>query len=225
MKLRVAISYPRTLGVRVKRLWLNLVTGDETSVYYIEPKSKISNRTWASKKVKRSRIAERLQTVREIWYFVFFYNKDPVMQIPVAIGKTVTGNFFINGIIKKLKNITKVVAPKRVLSFSGFCKTMRLHPKHASIWRQTRLLSYHTSRILQILPCATSCCSSALNYIYFEKDTNHEMPFDLQLTFISIWWVFLLRSIIKCFQKWIDRLKKCTSVIRPRLSTLKGKNE
>lgn len=143
----------------------NLFTGDETSVHYIEPKSKSSYKTLASKKVKRSRIAEGFQTVRKIWYVIFFYNKDPVMQIWQK-GKTVKGTFFI----KTWKFFFyKSRRPKTGIKFLWLLQKMCLHRKHARIWRRSRLLPYHTSNFLQILPYVTSCCCSALNSIYFEK--------------------------------------------------------
>jgi hypothetical protein len=41
-------------------------------------------------------------------------DKDPAKQISVPNGKTVTGNFYENVVIKQLKKYYKLVAPKRV---------------------------------------------------------------------------------------------------------------
>ena len=52
-----------------KKAFDKIVTGDETWVYYFEPK-----------------------------------RKGPAIQIPVPKGRTVTGKFYINVVLRKLKN-------------------------------------------------------------------------------------------------------------------------
>ena len=42
-----------------KKSFNNLVTGDETWVYYFEPKHKCSNRVWATKNAVHPSIAKR----------------------------------------------------------------------------------------------------------------------------------------------------------------------
>ena len=47
-----------------KKYFNNLVTSDETWVYYFEPKSKCFNRVWATKNAVRPSIVKRLCTVK-----------------------------------------------------------------------------------------------------------------------------------------------------------------
>ena len=54
-----------------KKAFNNIVTGDETWVYYFEPKWKVANRIWAAKNARRPSIAKRIQTVKKVWYAFF----------------------------------------------------------------------------------------------------------------------------------------------------------
>ena len=54
-----------------KKAFDNIITGDETWVYYFEPKRKAANRIWATKNVRRPNIAKRIRTVKNVLY-VFF---------------------------------------------------------------------------------------------------------------------------------------------------------
>ena len=72
-----------------KKTFDNLVTGDETWVYYFDPKRKSSNKIWASENAKRPSITKRLQTVKKVLYVIFFDDNGPVTQIPLSKRKTV----------------------------------------------------------------------------------------------------------------------------------------
>ena len=88
----------------------NLITGDETWVYYFEPKRKCSNRIWATKNARHPIIAKRTRTVKKILYFIAFDNKGPVMRIPVPKGRTVTAKFYKNA--KKIEEVLKNPPPQ-----------------------------------------------------------------------------------------------------------------
>ena len=95
----------------------NKVTGDETWVYYFEPKRKVANRIWATKNARRPSIAKRIRTVKKVLYAIFFTNKGPAIQIPVPKGRTVTGKFYKNVVLRKLKNYYKSRRPKTGLKY------------------------------------------------------------------------------------------------------------
>ena len=48
---------------------------------------------------------------------LFFANKGPVIQIPVPKGKTVTGKFYKNVVLRKLKNYYNCRRPKTGLKY------------------------------------------------------------------------------------------------------------
>ena len=53
-----------------KKAYDNIVTGDETWVYYFEPKRKVANRIWANKNTRRPSIAKRIRTVKRVLYAI-----------------------------------------------------------------------------------------------------------------------------------------------------------
>ena len=77
-----------------------------------EPKRKCSNRVWATKNAVRPIIAKRQCTVKKVLYVIFLDNKGPVMQLAVSKGRTVTGAFYKNVVLKKLKAQFKRCRPK-----------------------------------------------------------------------------------------------------------------
>ena len=54
-----------------KKAFDNIVTGDETWVYYFEPKRKVANRIWATKNARHLSIAKRIRTVKKVLYAIF----------------------------------------------------------------------------------------------------------------------------------------------------------
>ena len=181
-----------------KKAFDNLVTSDKTWVYYFEPKQKCSNRIWATKNARRPIIAKQTRTVKKVLYVIFFNNKDPVMQIPVPKGRTVTAKFYKNVVLRKLKKYYKTRLPKTGL------KHLRLlhdnapaHKAHSCDRvfgvRSRRSPSYHILHFRQTWLPATIFCFQNTNIIYLERDTSQEMPLDLR--FISIWWVSPLKSM------------------------------
>ena len=54
-----------------KKAFDNIVTGDETWVYYFELKWKVANRIWATKNSRHLSIAKRVRTVKKVLYAIF----------------------------------------------------------------------------------------------------------------------------------------------------------
>ena len=104
-----------------KKAFNNIVTGDETWVYYFEPKWKIANQIWATKNANQTNT-----NGKEGFVCYFFTTKGPAIQIPVPKGRTVIGKFYKNVVLRKLKNYYKSHRPKEYLSMSHFC--MIMHP-------------------------------------------------------------------------------------------------
>ena len=138
-----------------KKAFDNIIIGDETWVYYFEPKQKVANRIWATKNARRPCIAKRIRTVKKVLYAIFFTNKGSAIQIPVPKGRTVTGKFYKTLFWENWRTTTKVAARKQDLSMSDFC--MIVHPltRHVlllTFWNQRRLPSFSTLRIRQTWP-------------------------------------------------------------------------
>ena len=72
-----------------KKQFANVVTGDETWVHYFEPVRKVSNKIWATKHSKRPILANTGEGV--------------AIKVPVKKGKSITGKYYKDVVLKKLK--------------------------------------------------------------------------------------------------------------------------
>lgn len=79
-----------------------IVTGDETWVYFYQPERKEKNKVWVSKNGKKPEIAVRTKTVKKVLYAIFFDGNGVVVRFPVPKGKSVTGNMYANDILPKV---------------------------------------------------------------------------------------------------------------------------
>ena len=95
-----------------KKKFANVVTGDETWVHFYEPQRKVRNKIWATKSTKRPCIARRTISVQKVMYAVFFSTQGPAIQIAVPKGKDVTGKFYRDKVLKKLKRYYSKRRPK-----------------------------------------------------------------------------------------------------------------
>ena len=116
-----------------KKSFSNLVdlTGDETWVNSFEPEHKCSSRVWATKNAVHLSEAKPQRMIKKILYecvcvcvcvcffffFFFLYNKGLFMQLPVTKDRTVTGTFYKNVVLKKLKAHFKRHRPKAGLKY------------------------------------------------------------------------------------------------------------
>ena len=86
-------------------------------MYYFEQKRKVANRIWTTNNARRPSIVKRIRTVKKALYAIFFTNKGPAYQIPVPKGRTVSGKFYKNVVLRKLKNYYKSRRPKTGLKY------------------------------------------------------------------------------------------------------------
>ena len=113
-----------------KKQFANVVTGDETWVHYFEPVRKVSNKIWATKHSKRPIIAKRSLSTKKVLYAIFFSGEGVAIKVPVKKGKSITGKYYKDVVLKKLKKYYQ----KRC-SATGFKHVRLLHdnsPAHTS---------------------------------------------------------------------------------------------
>ena len=89
------------------RVIFNLLTGDETGVHMFEPQRRADNKQWKRKDQKRPCIAKRTISWKKLLYAIFFNSSRPVVQVPCPSGHTVTGQFYKNSVLKKVKRPSK----------------------------------------------------------------------------------------------------------------------
>ena len=81
----------------------NLLTGDEIWVHMFEPQRRADNKQWKQKDQKCPCIAKRTISLEKMLYAIFFNSSGPVIQVPYPSGHTVTGQFYKNSVLKKVK--------------------------------------------------------------------------------------------------------------------------
>ena len=84
------------------RVISNLLTGDETWVHMFKPQRRADNKQWKRKDKKRPCIAKRTISSKKM-YAIFFNSSWPVIQVPCPSGHTVTGRFYKNSVLKKVR--------------------------------------------------------------------------------------------------------------------------
>ena len=86
-----------------KKVFANVVTGDETWVHYFEPVRKVSNKIWATKHSKRPISAKRSLSTKKVLYAIFFSGEGVAIKVPVKKGKSITVKYYKDVVLKKLK--------------------------------------------------------------------------------------------------------------------------
>lgn len=195
-----------------KKAFTNVVTGDETWVHYYEPKRKVSNRIWATKNTRRPSIAKRLRTVKKVLYAIFFTTNGPAMQTAVPKGRTVTGKFYKNVVLRKLKKYYQKRRPKTGLKY------VRLLHDNAPAHKARIVTDFLESEKVTVLPHPPYSPDLApCDYFLFPKLKNHlsGMRYRSRNGVGSAVYQCLmgipLPDYDKCFQNWIQRLKRCVS--------------
>ena len=94
----------------------NLLTGDETWVHMSEPQKRADIKQWKRKDKKLPCIAKRTISSKKMLYAIFFNSSGPVVQVPCPSGHTVTGRFYKNSVLKKVREFYNKKRPSKGLS-------------------------------------------------------------------------------------------------------------
>ena len=105
-RLKCAREFLKTYRGCNSRVISNLLTGDETWVHMFEPQRRADNKQWKRKDKKRPCIANKTISSEKMLYAIFFHSSGPVVQVPSQSGHTVTGRFYNNSVLKKVKGFT-----------------------------------------------------------------------------------------------------------------------
>ena len=95
------------------RVISNLLTGDETLMHMFEPQRRADNKQWKRKDQKRPCIAKRTVSSKKLLYAIVFNSSGPVVHVPYPSGHTVTGRFYKNPVLKKVKEFYSKKRPSK----------------------------------------------------------------------------------------------------------------
>ena len=91
----------------------NLLTGAETWMHMFEPQRRADNKQLKRKDQTRPCIAKRTISLKKMLYAIFFNSSGPVVQVPFPSGQTITGRFYKNSVLKKVKEFYNKKRPSK----------------------------------------------------------------------------------------------------------------
>jgi histone-lysine N-methyltransferase SETMAR len=203
----------KTYGKFNQRRLDEVVTGDETWIYFFEPDVKKNNKMWIQEVGQRPQIARRSRTVKKVLYAIFFNSKGPVVQVPVPESRSVTGTFYKEKVLKKVVDHYEKTRPR-----TGTRGIKLLHD-NAPAHKSAVVTEYLNTSDIQTLPHPAyspdlSPCDFWLNPVI--KDHLRGRRFESRSAVGSALYQ-CMNSIPKsdykeAFKIWVKRLKKCVEV-------------
>ena len=165
-----------------KKQFANVVTGDETWVHYFEPVRKVSNKIRATKHSKRPIIAKRSLSTKKVLYAIFFSGEGIAIKVPVKKGKSITGKYYKDVVLKKLKKYYQKRRPT-----TGFKHVRLLHdnaPAYTSaivtaFLKKEKVTVLPHPRIPQTLPHVISFCFRNWKHSLLGGNTSPDRHLDL----------------------------------------------
>jgi histone-lysine N-methyltransferase SETMAR len=191
-----------------------IATGDEIWINYFQPDSKAKNKVWDSYEDDRPIIAHRFKTSNCMLYAIFFDWKDPVLQIPVLKGSSVTGKFYRESVLTQLVDFYQKRRPR-----TGVSGIKLLHdntPAHKSATVQEYLKESGLD-VLDHLPYSRDLAAPCDFWLFPRvKEMLARHCFESRCGIGSAIYQ-CLQHIPKeeyraAFWKWVDRCKICVEV-------------
>ena len=110
-----------------------------------EPQNGADNKQWKRKNQKHPCIAKRTISSKKMLYTIFFNSSGPVVQVPCPSDHTVTGRFYKNSILKKVKEFYNKKRPSK-----GWSGVHLLHD-NASSHKCEVVMSFLASEKVKVL--------------------------------------------------------------------------
>ena len=196
------------------RVISNLLTGDETWVHMFEPQRRADNKQWKRKDQKRSCIAKRTISSKKM-YAIYFNSSGPVVQVPFPSGHIVTGRFYKNSVLKKVKEFYNKKRPSK-----GWSGVHLLHD-NASSHKCEVVKSFLASEKVKVLnrppysPDLSPC-----NFFLFPRlkkmlsGNKYTSRSSLGSAIYQCLQQIQKGDYLSAFRDWVKRLQKCVSVKR-----------
>ena len=195
------------------RVISNLLTGDETWVHMFEPQRRADNKQWKRKSEKRPCIAKRTISSKKMLYAIFFNSRGPVIQVPCPSGHTVTGQFYKNSVLKKVKEFYNKKRPSK-----GWSGVHLLHDSASShkcevvksflASEKVKLLN-HPPYSADLSPCDFFLFPRLKKMLSGNKYTSRSY---LGSTIYQCLQQIPKEDYLSAFRDWVKRLQKCVSV-------------
>ena len=166
-----------------------------------------------AKDQKRPCIAKRTISSKKILYPIFFNSSGPVVQLPCPSGHTVTGRFYKNSVLKKVKEFYNKKLPSK--RWSG----VHLLYDPASSHKCEVVKSFLASKKVKVLnhppyspdpsPCDFFLFPRLKEMLSINKYVSRLVL--LAVLFISVSNRYQKKTILSGFRDWVKRLQTCFS--------------
>ena len=204
-----------------KKQFANVVTGDETWVHYFEPVRKVSNKIWATKHSKRPIITKCSLSTKKVLYAIFS-GEGVAIKVPVKKGKSITGKYYKDVVLKKLKKYYQKRRPA-----TGFKHVCLLHdnaPAHTSaivmafLKKEKVTVLPHPRYSPDHAPCDFFLFPKLKAFLAGRKYQSRQALGSA----IHQYLITVPKSAYRdAFKKWIHRLKLCISSHREYFEGMK----
>ena len=192
----------------------NLLTGDETWVHMFEPQRRADNKQWKQKDQKCPCIAKRTISSKKMLYAIFFNSSGLVLQMPCPSGHTVTGRFYKNSVLKKVKEFYNKKRPSK-----GWSGVHLLHD-NASSHKCEAVKSFLASGKVKVLnhpPYSPDLSPCDFLFPRLRKMLSRNKYTCTSRSSLGSAIYQCLQQIPKedylsAFRDWVKRLQKCVSV-------------
>ena len=191
----------------------NLLTGDETWVHMFELQRRADNKQWKRKDQKRLCIAKRTISSKKMLYAIFFNSSGPILQVPCPSGDTVTGQFYKNSVLKKVKEFYNKKIPSK-----GWSGVHLLHD-NASSQKCEVVTSFLASEKVKVLnhppyssdlsPCDFFLFPRLKKMLSGNKYTSRS---SLGSAIYQCLQQIPKEDYLSAFRDWVKRLQKCVLV-------------
>ena len=185
-----------------KKQFVNVVTGDETCINYFEPVRKVSNKIWATKHSKRPIIAKRSLSTKKVLYAIFFSGEGVAIKVPVKKGKSITGKYYKDVVLKKVKKYYQ----KRLLHDNAPAHTSAIVT--AFLKKEKVTVLPHPPYSPDLAPCDFFLFPKLKTFLAGWKYQSRQALGSA----IHQYLITVPKSAYRdAFKKWIHRLKLCIS--------------
>ena len=199
-----------------KKQFANVVTGDETWVHYFEPVRKVSNKIWATKHSKRPIIVKRSLSTKKVLYAIFFSGERVAIKVPVKKGKSISGKYYKDVVLKKLKKYYQKRRPA-----TGFKHVRLLHVPSSYLRNSYGVFEERKSNCFASAPVFPRPCPMCFFFFFFFFFVPKLKAFLAGRKYqsrralgsaIHQYLITVPKSAYRdAFKKWIHRLKLCIS--------------
>ena len=173
---------------------------------------------------KRPYIAKRTISSKTMLYAIFFNSSGPVVQVPCPSGHTITGRFYKNSVLKKVKEFYNKKRPSKGLS------GVHLLHDNASSYKSEVVKSFLASekvKVLNHLPYSPDL--SPCDFFLFPRlkkmlsGNKYTSRTSLGSAIYQCLQQIPKEDYLSAFRDWVKRLQKCV-LVKGKTLTVCNKN-